>query len=230
MVAATGTAQPLCSWTPGCPSPDCCDSTNRHGHPPEGCGAALQGTALLQLPAPPCPPQDWHRCCANRISQCGSRCCSRASPGPRKDPRRRWRRCSGCTCGRALVYNVSSILLWTMHTIVPLDWWLMQMRSSIRRNAAFHDAHSSDPPTICCWLLAVVHAGDAKMAHSSTALADSRTNQWRWRRECRPSLSVISAAFMALGRSCLFANTSSTASRSSSCAQAQCPMHRNYEG
>ena len=25
--------------------------------------------------------------------------------------------------------------------------------------------------------------------------------QFRWRRECRPSLSVISAAFMALGRS-----------------------------
>ena len=40
--------------------------------------------------------------------------------------------------------------------------------------------------------------------------------QCRWRRECRPSLSVISAAFIALGRSCLFANTSSTASRSSS--------------
>lgn len=42
-------------------------------------------------------------------------------------------------------------------------------------------------------------------------------HQWRWRRECRPSLSVISAAFMALGKSCLLANTSSTASRSSSC-------------
>lgn len=41
--------------------------------------------------------------------------------------------------------------------------------------------------------------------------------QWRWRREWRPSLSVISAAFIALGRSCLFANTSSTASLSSSC-------------
>lgn len=38
---------------------------------------------------------------------------------------------------------------------------------------------------------------------------------------CRLSLSVISAAFMALGRSCLLANTSSTASRSSSCGQAQ---------
>ena len=43
-----------------------------------------------------------------------------------------------------------------------------------------------------------------------------QTYQWRWRRECRPSLSVISAAFIALGRSCLFANTSNTASRSSS--------------
>lgn len=41
--------------------------------------------------------------------------------------------------------------------------------------------------------------------------------QWRWRREWRPSLSVISAAFIAFGRSCLFANTSSTASLNSSC-------------
>jgi hypothetical protein len=41
--------------------------------------------------------------------------------------------------------------------------------------------------------------------------------QWRWRNEWRPSLSVISAAFIALGRSCLLANTSRTASRSSSC-------------
>ena len=40
--------------------------------------------------------------------------------------------------------------------------------------------------------------------------------QWRWRREWRPSLSVISAAFIAFGRSCLFANTSSTASLNSS--------------
>ena len=43
-----------------------------------------------------------------------------------------------------------------------------------------------------------------------------QTYQWRWRRECRPSLSVISAAFIALGRSCLFANTSNTASLNSS--------------
>merc|ERR1711896_90795 len=40
--------------------------------------------------------------------------------------------------------------------------------------------------------------------------------QLRWRSECKPSLSVISAAFMALGRSCLLANTNRTASRSSS--------------
>ena len=33
--------------------------------------------------------------------------------------------------------------------------------------------------------------------------------------ECNPSLSVISAAFIALGRSCLFAKTNSAASRSS---------------
>ena len=38
-----------------------------------------------------------------------------------------------------------------------------------------------------------------------------------WRREWRPSLSVISAAFMAFGRSCLLANTRRTASRNSSC-------------
>lgn len=43
------------------------------------------------------------------------------------------------------------------------------------------------------------------------------TYQWRCRREWRPSLSVISAAFIALGRSCLFANTSNTASLNSSC-------------
>lgn len=36
------------------------------------------------------------------------------------------------------------------------------------------------------------------------------------RRDCRPSLSVISLIAMAFGRSCLFANSSSTASRSSS--------------
>ena len=47
--------------------------------------------------------------------------------------------------------------------------------------------------------------------------AAAPTHQWRWRSECSPSLSVISAAFIALGRSCLLANTSSTASRSSSC-------------
>ena len=35
-------------------------------------------------------------------------------------------------------------------------------------------------------------------------------------KECKPSLSVISAAFIALGRSCLLANTSKRASRSSS--------------
>lgn len=40
--------------------------------------------------------------------------------------------------------------------------------------------------------------------------------QWRWRREWSPSLSVISAAFIALGRSCLLANTSKTASLNSS--------------
>lgn len=32
--------------------------------------------------------------------------------------------------------------------------------------------------------------------------------QLRWRSECRPSLSVISAAFIAFGRSCLLAKTS----------------------
>ena len=43
--------------------------------------------------------------------------------------------------------------------------------------------------------------------------------QWRCLREWRPSLSVISAAFIAFGRSCLFANTRSTASLSSSCPE-----------
>lgn len=42
------------------------------------------------------------------------------------------------------------------------------------------------------------------------------THQCRWRNECRPSLSVISAAFIALGRSCLLAKTNNTASLSSS--------------
>lgn len=41
--------------------------------------------------------------------------------------------------------------------------------------------------------------------------------QRRWRSECRPSLSVTSETLMAFGRSCLLANTSNTASRSSSC-------------
>lgn len=51
-------------------------------------------------------------------------------------------------------------------------------------------------------------------------------HQWRCRSECRPSLSVISAAFMAFGRSCLFAKTSSTASRSSSCTVTKRPSNQ----
>lgn len=39
----------------------------------------------------------------------------------------------------------------------------------------------------------------------------------RCRMECKPSLSVTSATVIAFGRSCLLANTSSTASLSSSC-------------
>ena len=41
--------------------------------------------------------------------------------------------------------------------------------------------------------------------------------QRRWRRECNPSLSVISETVIAFGRSCLLANTSRVASRSSIC-------------
>jgi hypothetical protein len=48
--------------------------------------------------------------------------------------------------------------------------------------------------------------------------------QWRWRSEWRPSLSVISAAFIAFGRSCLFANTSSTASLNSSYSNNKFPL------
>eukprot|EP01018_Ginkgo_biloba_P038737 Gb_38389 [translate_table: standard] len=46
--------------------------------------------------------------------------------------------------------------------------------------------------------------------------------QWRWRREWSPSLSVISAAFIAFGRSCLLAKTSKTASRNSSSLSILC--------
>ncbi len=56
------------------------------------------------------------------------------------------------------------------------------------------------------------------------------THQWRWRSECSPSLSVISAAFIALGRSCLLANTSSTASRSSSCSSEERPSAMMKQG
>jgi hypothetical protein len=53
--------------------------------------------------------------------------------------------------------------------------------------------------------------------------------QCRWRRECSPSLSVISAAFIAFGRSCLLAKTSSTASRSSSCNEyVNCKNTNNF--
>merc|ERR1712147_327204 len=38
----------------------------------------------------------------------------------------------------------------------------------------------------------------------------------RWRRLCKPSFSVTSAAVIAFGKSCLFAKTNSTASRISS--------------
>ena len=41
-------------------------------------------------------------------------------------------------------------------------------------------------------------------------------NHWRWRKLWSPSFSVTSAAVIAWGRSCLFAKTSSTASRISS--------------
>ena len=42
--------------------------------------------------------------------------------------------------------------------------------------------------------------------------------QFRFLSECKPNLSVISAAFIAFGRSCLLARMSKTASRSSSSA------------
>lgn len=42
--------------------------------------------------------------------------------------------------------------------------------------------------------------------------------QLRFLNECSPNLSVISAAFIAFGKSCLFANINSTASLSSSSA------------
>ena len=57
-----------------------------------------------------------------------------------------------------------------------------------------------------------------QVPHSSGSKTRA-TYHCRWRSECRPSLSVISAAFMAFGKSCLLAKTSSTASRSSSCDQ-----------
>lgn len=43
-----------------------------------------------------------------------------------------------------------------------------------------------------------------------------------WRRPCRPSLSVISAALMALGKSCLLANTRRIDSRNSSSFNMRC--------
>ncbi|KIP10690.1 hypothetical protein PHLGIDRAFT_209497 [Phlebiopsis gigantea 11061_1 CR5-6] len=48
-------------------------------------------------------------------------------------------------------------------------------------------------------------------------------------RPCSPSLSVISAAFMALGRSCLLAKTSRRASRSSSSLSIRCSSSRASE-
>ena len=60
-----------------------------------------------------------------------------------------------------------------------------------------------------------------KIAYCSAKKPKMEFYQWRWRREWRPSLSVISAAFIALGRSCLLANTSKTASLSSSWNQIQ---------
>lgn len=45
---------------------------------------------------------------------------------------------------------------------------------------------------------------------------------WRLRRELRPSFSVTSVTVMALGRSCLFAKTRTTASRNSSSRKSFC--------
>ena len=50
--------------------------------------------------------------------------------------------------------------------------------------------------------------------------------QLRWRRDCKPSFSVTSAADMALGKSCLLQNTRRTASRSSSSFNMRCNSSR----
>ena len=51
-------------------------------------------------------------------------------------------------------------------------------------------------------------------------------HQLRWRRDCKPSFSMTSAADMALGRSCLLQNTSRTASWSSSSFNMRCNSSR----
>lgn len=69
---------------------------------------------------------------------------------------------------------------------------------------------------IYLWLTRDLKQNRQLAGQSRNKQTGKRLYQWRCRREWRPSLSVISAAFIAFGRSCLFANTSSTASLSSS--------------
>jgi hypothetical protein len=77
-----------------------------------------------------------------------------------------------------------------------------------------YQKHESTACLLCPWALRSmlqVHIENASSLHESYHL--------RWRMECNPSLSVTSATFIAFGRSCLLANTSKTASLSSSCMQ-----------
>jgi hypothetical protein len=55
------------------------------------------------------------------------------------------------------------------------------------------------------------------------------THHWRCLKLCSPSLSVISAAFMAFGRSCLLAKTSNKASLNSSSLSIRCNSSRASE-
>ena len=63
-------------------------------------------------------------------------------------------------------------------------------------------------------------------ANNSRERASTWIYQLRWRRDCKPSFSVTSAADMALGKSCLLQNTSKTASRSSSSFNMRCNSSR----
>ena len=156
----------------------------------------------------------------------------RASPDPRRDPLQRLHMYSECTCNlmsashRPFTVQLSGCvaLPFSNPTFQAKDarhgWWGKWTQIGV--NNLKHTGFAKIPMHRLSWRVYLFWpVASLPRRCSCTKLRggkkDIESHQWRWRSECNPSLSVISAAFIALGRSCLFAKTSRTASRSSSC-------------